>query len=313
MNAAAPAREPFARRWWIYQRERFPLFSHGLLIGAFSASAVLYSALRRDEAALPDWPSFVVAFGLSLLFFLQLRIADEFKDFEDDSRYRPYRPVPRGLVSLRELLWLGVVAAAIQLALAWWLQPALLALVALCWLYLLLMSREFFVASWLKRHPLHYLWTHMLILPLIDFCVTGCDWLVAGAAPRGLQWLLAVSFLNGIVIELGRKMRAPVDEELGVETYSALYGRPRSVALWLGAMGCTGLCAWLAVRPVGFVVPVVTVLTLLLLGAVAVCYRYLRTEAPGTGRLVETMAGIWSIVMYLSIGLGPWLGRYVAG
>lgn len=313
MNPAASSREASLGRWWIYQRERFPLVSHGLLIGAFSASAVLYSALRREDAALPGWPSFAVGFVLSLLFFLQLRIADEFKDFEDDSRYRPYRPVPRGLVSLRELLWLGLFAAAIQLVLAWWLQPSLVALVVLCWVYLLLMSREFFVAAWLKRHPLHYLWTHMLILPLIDFCVTGCDWLVAGAAPRGLQWLLAVSFLNGVVIELGRKMRVPADEEPGVETYSTLYGRPRAVTLWLGAMGCTGVCAWLAVRPVGFAVPVLTVLTLLLLGAIAVCARYLHAEKPGTGKLVEAMAGIWSIVMYLSIGLGPWLARYVAG
>ena len=36
----------------------------------------------------------------SFLSFLQLRIADEFKDFDEDSRYRPYRPVPRGLVTL---------------------------------------------------------------------------------------------------------------------------------------------------------------------------------------------------------------------
>ena len=61
----------------------------------------------------------------ALLFFLQLRIADEFKDFEDDARYRPYRPVPRGLVTLRELAWVGVGAAAIQLALALWLEPSL--------------------------------------------------------------------------------------------------------------------------------------------------------------------------------------------
>ena len=72
-----------------------------------------------------SWPRGAAIGGVSagrlrdvLLFFLQLRIADEFKDYEDDARYRPYRPVPRGLVSLRELAWVGVGAAAIQLALA---------------------------------------------------------------------------------------------------------------------------------------------------------------------------------------------------
>jgi 4-hydroxybenzoate polyprenyltransferase len=101
-----------ARRWWIYQRERFPLLLHAPLIGAFTSSAVCLSALLRGAAAAgsadgPRWPAFVAAFGTGLTFFLQLRIADEFKDHDDDARHRPYRPVPRGLVTLRELAAVG--------------------------------------------------------------------------------------------------------------------------------------------------------------------------------------------------------------
>jgi hypothetical protein len=36
-----------ANRWWIYQRERFPLLAHSPVIAAFSLSAVSYSALVR--------------------------------------------------------------------------------------------------------------------------------------------------------------------------------------------------------------------------------------------------------------------------
>ncbi len=96
----------------------------------------------------------VVAFVTAFIFFLQLRIADEFKDYEDDLRYRPYRPVPRGLVTLRELGWIGVAGgAAIQLGLALWLHPPLVAAAVLAWAYLALMSREFFAAAWLRRRP----------------------------------------------------------------------------------------------------------------------------------------------------------------
>ena len=35
-------------RWWVYQRERFPIFAHGLLIAAFSFSAVSFSMLLRE-------------------------------------------------------------------------------------------------------------------------------------------------------------------------------------------------------------------------------------------------------------------------
>ena len=88
-------------RWWTYQKERFPIFKHGILVAAFSSSAIAFSALLGGGG--PQWSAFFVAFLSSLIFFLQLRIADEFKDAEEDAKYRPYRAVPRGLVSLREL------------------------------------------------------------------------------------------------------------------------------------------------------------------------------------------------------------------
>ena len=155
-------------RWIVYQRERFPLAAHAPLVAAFSASAVCFSSLARGHVAVPQLTSLVVAFATSLLFFLQLRIADEMKDADEDARFRPYRPVPRGLVTLRELLAIGIAAAVIQLALALWLDPALVWLLLLPWAWLLLMSREFFVPRWLRAHPIFYMTSHMVVLPLID-------------------------------------------------------------------------------------------------------------------------------------------------
>ena len=222
-------------RWWIYQRERFPIAAHGPLILAFSFSAVSYSALLRGHVGWPIWPSVLVAFVTSLLFFLQLRIADEFKDFEEDSRYRPYRAVPRGLVRLRELGAIGAAGALIQAVLAYWLHAPLLLLLAVTWLYLALMSFEFFVRDWLKARPITYLWTHMLIMPLIDLYATASDWMVQGQLPPdGLHWFLIVSFCNGVVIEIGRKLRAPAAEEHGVDTYTKLWGRSRAVTRLTG-------------------------------------------------------------------------------
>ena len=75
-------------RWWIYQKERFPVAAHGPLILAFSACAVSYSALLSG-GAVPPWPAYAVAFATCLLLFLQLRIADEFKHAGEDARWRP--------------------------------------------------------------------------------------------------------------------------------------------------------------------------------------------------------------------------------
>ena len=168
------------QRAWIYQRERFPIAGHGPLILCFSLSALSFSAVLHDDTqsflASSPWLPAIVSFTTCFLFFLQLRIADEFKDFEEDSLYRPYRPVPRGLVTLRALGFVFVAAALIQLVLALLLEPRLLIMLAIAWIYLALMTREFFVRKWLVSHPITYLWTHMLIMPLVDLYATACHW-----------------------------------------------------------------------------------------------------------------------------------------
>jgi 4-hydroxybenzoate polyprenyltransferase len=292
-------------RWWIYQRERFPVAAHGPLIAAFSLSAVSYSALVRGETTLPVNGA-VVAFVTAFLFFLQLRIADEFKDHDEDARYRPYRPVPRGLVKLRELAWIGVAAGLIQLGAALAVEPRLLPFLLLAWIYLALMSAEFFVPEWLKARPLTYMWSHMLIMPLIDFYATACEWRVRGAdLPEDLAWFLLVSFCNGCVIEIGRKLRAPQDEEAGVETYTALWGRANAVRAWLAAMAACAACALMAAHAIRFLVPAAIVLAALLGTAAFLGMRFVRSEAAGAGRRLETISAVWTLSMYLVVGVVP--------
>ena len=298
-------------RWWTYQAERFPVLAHGPLVFAFSFSAICFSSLLRGDASLPGAAAVATGFVTSLLFFLQLRIADEFKDFEEDSRYRPYRPVPRGLVTLRELGVVFALAAAVQLGLALWLRPGLAAWLAVTWAYLACMSREFFAREWLKARPVTYMWTHMLIMPLIDFYATACDWRVkADGPPSGLFWFLAVSFMNGIVIEIGRKIRAPEDEEAGVQTYSVLWGREKAVLVWLCALSATAFCALVVAAKIGFGTPVATLLGLLLLAAGLVSFRFLRDPVSGRGKSFEAMAGAWTLLMYLGLGAAPLLWEH---
>lgn len=309
------ARSPFVRRWWSYQRERFPLLGHGPLIAAFSFSALSFSMLLRDRMTLPDAQPTIVAFVTALLFFLQLRIADEFKDFEEDSRYRPYRAVPRGLVTLRELGVLGILAAVVQLSLAVWLRPSLVLLLAIAWAYLVLMSKEFFAPVWLKSHPILYMISHMVIIPLVDLYATACDWWVAGAGvPHGLIWFLVVSYFNGLVIEIGRKIRGPKEEEIGVNTYSALWGRSNAVLAWGGSLTATAAFAFVASWQIDFFVPVSGLLVFLLIVAGLIAGRFLRQPDAKRAKMIETASGLWTILMYLSLGAVPLLVRvWLAG
>jgi 4-hydroxybenzoate polyprenyltransferase len=309
-----------ANRWIVYQRERFPFAAHAPLVAAFSLSAVSFSALLRagDAAAgingvaagqvvLPSWRGVLVAYVTSLLFFLQLRIADEHKDRDEDARYRPYRPVPRGLVTLGELTWIGIGSAVIQLALALWLSPALIWLLLVTWIYFALMTREFFAREWLKARPVAYLFSHMLIMPLIDLYATACDWWPAGhrLPPDGLFWFLIVSFFNGLAIEIGRKIRAREDEEHGVETYSKLWGPRGAIAAWMSAIAATAAAALVAAALIGSEVIIGSLLCILLLACVFAAARFLRTPHTSTGKGIEVMAGLWTLGMYLSLGVLP--------
>jgi len=294
-------------RWWIYQRERFPVLAHGLLIAAFSSSAVCFSAqLRGATTALPSAAAFGLAFATCFLFFLQLRIADEFKDFDEDTRHRPYRPVPRGLVKLRELAVVFVVGALVQLAGALALDPRLVWVLAAAWAYLALMSVEFFAREWLVARPITYLWTHMLIMPIVDFYATACDWLPAdGAPPPGLGWFLAASFANGLVIETGRKIRAGADEEDGVRTYSLLWGRRRAAHVWSLVVAASAGCALMAARAIDFLLPAATVLGAAAFGALCLARTFRENASAGSGKRFETFSGLWTLALYLMLGLVP--------
>lgn len=291
------------KRWWIYQKERFPLAAHGPLIAAFSACAVSFSSLLRG-APVPDWRMFLTAFGVCLLMFLQLRIADEFKDAGEDARWRPYRPVPRGLVKLGELRILFILAALAQTGLVLMLDVRLMIVLAIAWSYLALMSVEFFCRDWLKKRPVIYLLTHMGIMPLVDFFGIACEWLPRGSsAPAGLGWFLAASFFNGIVIEIGRKLRQPADEEEGVETYSRLWGKSGGTGVWLLALIATGICAVMAARVIGFAGPVVVSLAFVMAYALWSARLFLRR--PLSGKKIELVSAAWTLALYLMLGLVP--------
>jgi 4-hydroxybenzoate polyprenyltransferase len=175
------------------------------------------------------------------------------------------------------------------------------------WLYLGLMTREFFARRWLKARPVVYMVSHMAIMPLVDFYATACDWAPAGWArpPRGLLWFLLVSFFNGMVVEIGRKIRSPQDEERGVETYSFLWGARRAVLVWLTMMVVTAGLAWMAGRGIRFQVPTLAILACVALAAAALSVRFLHSQLFDAGKRLQTMAGAWSLLLYLSLGVVP--------
>jgi 4-hydroxybenzoate polyprenyltransferase len=293
-------------RWWIYQQERFPLAAHTPLVFIFCLSVMLFSALQQDDVASIAWLRVAGAFVSTLIAFFQLRVADEFKDHDIDARFRSHRAVPRGLVSLRELATLAYAGAAVQFVIALYFDVGLVPILAVVWLYMALMTREFFAPAWLRRHPLVYLFSHMLVMPLIAFYVSAFDWLCqCNERPAGLGWLLLLSFTCGLVLEIGRKIRSPVNERPGVETYSALWGPTRAALVWIASIVAAAI-AYANALPylsasINYTYIAVSLPAIALLTALPLLMRG-RQEGRSSARAIEPASGVIALILYLFLG-----------
>lgn len=289
------------KRWWIYQKERFPLVANGLLIGVFSVAMVGYPAVLVGMGG--QGRAILVAFLSFFCTFLQLRIADEFKDYGEDCRYRPERPVPRGLVQLPELKIVDGVSRGLQVILALLISPDLLVALALLWGYQGLMGAEFFCPQWLKRQRVLYLLSHNLILPILG----GYGLAIAALTfhqpiPLAALWLLPLSSCHGLVIEIGRKILPPKLERRGVATYSRDWGRRNALVVWLLCVTAGGVCTAIAAQPLGLTLGITTVL--FGLGAVVCGLAYLFLNYPSRrgAQLIYGVSALWVVVSYGCLG-----------
>ncbi|MBD79219.1 MAG: hypothetical protein CL840_09890 [Crocinitomicaceae bacterium] len=303
---------PFLRRFYIYQKERFPFLAHGLMISAFTFSAVSYSRICRNQTGFISWKDFLIGIFATVTLFFLVRVFDEFKDKEDDAKYRKYLPVPRGLISLKELKTIGWIVAIIQIAIIALFQLQMLLLYGIVLAYLLLMAVEFFVPEWLKKRQIIYITSHMFIIPLIDIYSSGLDWLLEGASPhQGLAWFFCVSYMNGLVLEFGRKIRTPESEEEGVVSYTGMYGTRGGVLVWLALMFVTMLLAIGASNYAGY-----GSLSIAVFGVVFIIFSlpgwswsFFGKQNDKTSKLIEYASAGWTALMYLSLGAIPMINK----
>jgi len=250
----------------------------------------------------------VTSFG----FFFLLRLFDEFKDAESDAKHRPYLPVPRGVVSFKELKIIITAVIGLQVVVNIFFLPEMLWVLALVLVYMFVMAKEFFIGKWLRKHPICYMVTHMMIMPVMDFYTTGLDWNIARAGlPKGLLIFLVLTFLNGVVIEVGRKIRPKEKEEPGVETYSYLWGSKNATRVWLGVLALTFVVANIACFHAGFGKYAFLFLLFFVIFCSLPALKFLKDNQAKTAKRIETMAGIWTLGMYVSLGAIPMILNWV--
>jgi hypothetical protein len=304
---------PLLKRLFIYQNERFPVLGHGLLVASFSFSAISYSRICRRAEGFIDAGTFAIGIFTTISLFLLVRIFDEFKDAADDAAYRKELAVPRGLVSLTELRRIGIIVVIIQVILNLLFIPKMLLIYFLIMAYLLLMGKEFFIPDWLKKQQFWYVTSHMFIIPFIDMYASGLDWLLQGVtAPVGLLFFFAVSYMNGIVLEIGRKIRVPEKESAGVLTYTSMLGAKKAIIYWLLTLGTTLLLSIAASVFAGYGPMVFGVLFAIFLVCSLPAALFLKIKTEKLSKMIEYASAFWTIGMYLTLGAGPMISKMLS-
>ena len=215
----------FIKKWYTYQKERFPIATYGLYILCLSFAAFFYNTKMLEIES--NVGVFITMFVVAFLQFLMVRIIDEFKDYEEDKKYRPYRPVPRGLIKLKELRTLFVICIIIQFALTLIMNPFSLIFLLVLWIMFILMTKSFFMKKLVDKHILLEVALDEILLPVLMLYLTSFIKLDITILWR----LLLLSYVVSWIIEIARKVRCKKDEEKGVKTYTAVFGIPKATIL----------------------------------------------------------------------------------
>ena len=334
----------------IYLNERFPLGKNSFFVLIFTLSGYIYAGLLYNSKIIKSilskevnrvplfwgkeidkvpiiWYKLFPLFIIIFMFFFQLRITDEFKDYEEDLKYRPYRPVQRGIISLKALGKIGIATIIIQIILAHVINSKLIYFMLLVWIYMFLMTKEFFIKNWLTERILIYALSHVVIMIFITLIILkGTGYILEShfletlylSLERyeknifiGLIPLFALNYLNGIVLEIGRKTRRANEEEYGVQTYSKLWGRKKSVFILCILYAIEYILVLLGLSNMykEFFLTGTLILTITLVISIYFMIKFLKKDL--TGKIPENISGIWILISSMNMGLIQYAVFYI--
>ena len=314
----------------IYLNERFPLGKNSFFVFIFTLSGYIYTSLLYNSKIMYLFTNgvkigifqykIIALFIIVFMFFLQLRITDEFKDYEEDLKYRAYRPVQRGIISLKALGKIGIATVIIQIMLAHVIDPEIIYFMIFVWIYMFLMAKEFFIKKWLTKRILIYALSHVVIMVFITLVIVEATQYIV---PKNifdvfiLQWykhnidfalipLFALNYLNGIVLEIGRKTRRADEEEHGVQTYSKLWGKKKAAVILslLFAVEYFLVILGLSYTYEKYFLFSGLVLLIILIISIYFMIKFLKKDL--SGKIVESVSGLWIVFSSMGMGLLPY-------
>ena len=302
----------FLIKWNTYQKERFPVLIYGLYIFCIVFAVFCFSSYMVPIAAetfleetnantlLPvkfeyEYFKLIPMFIFAFLQFLMVRIVDEFKDFEEDSKYRPYRPVPRGLVTLKELKILFKVCVLIQFSISLAYNPDGLILLMGFWIFFALFCQDFFIKKFLDKHILI---TVLIDELLVAFLALYLSSFVGYVNIKFLWPILLMTYIVSWIVEIARKVRCKEDEEEGVKTYTSVIGIGKTTTLLI-VLETILMLLQLYILGTAYLPGIIALYVLTNI----INLLFIKNKDKKSAKKVELFANIFIVIVYLSMGL----------
>ena len=302
----------FFKKWYTYQKERFPVLVYGayilcIVVGVFFYY-ISYGKQIENKVFLASFNNsvgpyhfdinyliMIPMFAVAFLQFLMVRIIDEFKDYEEDCKYRPYRPVPRGLISLKELKILFLICAVLQVGITYMFNKFYSIIwLAILWIFFLLMTKGFFIKKILDKHILLEVLLDELMLPILIIYLVSFIYYKDFSI---LKNLLFMGYIISCIVEIARKVRCKEDEEEGVKTYTAVFGIPKAVCI-LAIFETLLTLVLYSILGKAYLLPIIIIYTVINLINILFMIEQRKKYAKAT----ELSANIFIMLAYLSMG-----------
>lgn len=209
----------FLLRWSVFIKERFNPITNTPVILAYFASNVLFLFICYGKSV--AWFPLFSGFLLVWLIFFHMRLFDDIKDYETDRLYNKERPLPRGLITIKEYGAVTLICIILEIVIALWFGQEVFSTYTLVLSFTLLMRQEFFIGEWLRPRMELYAASHTLSAFLMGV-------LIISLASGKMIWQMPISavlFSLGSwfvfnVFEFGRKTFSKEEEREGIDSYS---------------------------------------------------------------------------------------------
>lgn len=221
---------PLSQRLLSYTKERFPLIPIMIFVILLTSGYIgflsHYFGGEYTWSSSKLWITMISVF----LFMLQLRMADEIKDFEKDKIAYPERILSKGLVDLKIIQIILIGTGFIEFVLSYYLGIQSLFMMFVLQFWAFLMFKEFGAKKILESSTALYLFSHQLILPPLAL-YSAAAFINFGEIKFNSSFLASLLFLSlpYTIYEIARKTWSPDREHALADSYTKFWGIDRTI------------------------------------------------------------------------------------